>query len=171
MKYTQEEVMQYVEEEDVKFIRMAFCDVFGRQRNVAVMADELPRAFTHGIAFDASAIPGFDGEVRSDLFLHPDPSTLTELPWRPHTGRVAHMFCDFNIRTEHLIRLIPAVSLRTQWNTPRSSATLFPSALRWNFIFSSLTMRENQRRNHMIWQVTWMWPRRTKGKMCVGKSA
>ena len=94
MKYTQEEVIQYVEEEDVKFIRMAFCDVYGRQRNVAVMADELPRAFTHGIAFDASAIPGFDGEVRSDLFLHPDPSTLTELPWRPHTGRVAHMFCD-----------------------------------------------------------------------------
>ena len=41
MKYTQEEVIQYVEEEDVKFIRMAFCDVHGRQRNVAVMADEL----------------------------------------------------------------------------------------------------------------------------------
>ncbi len=94
MKYTQEEVMQYVEEEDVKFIRMAFCDIHGRARNVAVMADELPRAFTHGVAFDASAIPGFDGEVRSDLLLHPEPSTLTELPWRPHTGRVAHMFCD-----------------------------------------------------------------------------
>ena len=94
MKYTREEVLQYVEEEDVKFIRMAFCDVYGRARNVAVMADELPRAFAHGIAFDASAIPGFDGEARSDLFLHPDPSTLTELPWRPRTGRVAHMFCD-----------------------------------------------------------------------------
>ncbi|MBQ9413196.1 MAG: glutamine synthetase [Oscillospiraceae bacterium] len=94
MKYTQEEVIQYVEEEDVKFIRMAFCDVYGHQRNVAVMADELPRAFAHGVAFDASAIPGFDGGVRSDLLLHPDASTLTELPWRPHTGRVAHMFCD-----------------------------------------------------------------------------
>ena len=94
MNYTPDEVMQYVMEEDVKFIRMAFCDVYGRQRNVAVMASELPRAFEHGIAIDASAIPGFDGEVRSDLFLHPDASTLTELPWRPHTGRVAHMFCD-----------------------------------------------------------------------------
>ena len=94
MKYTQEEVMQYVEEEDVKFIRMAFCDIFGRQHNVAVMVDELPRAFSQGIAFDSSAIPGFGGEVRSDLFLRPDSSTLTELPWRPHTGRVAHMFCN-----------------------------------------------------------------------------
>ena len=94
MKYTREEVIQYVREEDVKFIRMAFCDVYGRQRNVAVMADELPRAFSHGVAFDASAIPGFGREVRSDLFLRPDASTLTELPWRPHTGRVAHMFCN-----------------------------------------------------------------------------
>ena len=94
MKLTPEEVLEYVREEDVKFIRLAFCDVFGRQRNIAVMANELQRAFDVGIAFDASAIDGFGGEVRSDLFLHPDASTLTQLPWRPQHGGVAHMFCD-----------------------------------------------------------------------------
>ena len=94
MNYSADEVMQYVLEEDVKFVRMAFCDVYGRQRNVAIMAGELPRAFGHGIAFDASAVPGFDMDARSDLFLRPDPSTLKELPWRPQHGRVAHMFCD-----------------------------------------------------------------------------
>ncbi len=94
MNYTADEVMQYVSEEDVKFVRMAFCDVYGKQRNVAIMAAELPRAFDHGIAFDASAIPGFDMDVRSDLFLRPNPATLKELPWRPQHGRVAHMFCD-----------------------------------------------------------------------------
>lgn len=94
MNYTPNEVMQYVQEEDVKFVRMAFCDIYGRQRNVAIMASELPRAFAHGIAFDASAIEGFDMDVRSDLFLRPDPTTLRELPWRPQTGRVAHMFCS-----------------------------------------------------------------------------
>ena len=36
MKYTKDEVMQYVAEEDVKFIRLAFCDVFGRQKNISV---------------------------------------------------------------------------------------------------------------------------------------
>ena len=61
MKYTPEEVLQFVAEEDVKFIRLAFCDVYGKQRNIAVMADELPRAFAQGIAFDASAIDGFGG--------------------------------------------------------------------------------------------------------------
>ncbi len=94
MNYTPDEVMEYVSEEDVKFVRMAFCDVFGRQRNVAIMAGELPRAFGHGIAFDASAVRGFDMDARSDLFLRPNADTLKELPWRPQSGRVAHMFCD-----------------------------------------------------------------------------
>jgi len=94
MKFTQDEVMQYVEETDVKFIRLAFCDVYGKQKNVAIMPPELRRAFTEGIAIDASSIAGFGGEVRSDLLLLPDPATLTALPWRPQSGRVVHMFCD-----------------------------------------------------------------------------
>ena len=71
MKYSQEEVIQYTQEEDVKFIRLAFCDVFGKQKNIAIMPDELPRAFEYGISFDASAIAGFGDEVYSDLLLHP----------------------------------------------------------------------------------------------------
>ncbi|MBR3641018.1 MAG: glutamine synthetase [Oscillibacter sp.] len=93
MKYTEQEVRQYVEQEDVKFIRLAFCDVFGRQKNLAILPGELDRAFSFGIPFDASAIPGFGGEVRSDLILHPDPATLSSLPWHPENGRVARMFC------------------------------------------------------------------------------
>ena len=94
MKYSKEEVMQYVAEEDVKFIRLAFCDVFGKQKNISIMPEELPRAFEHGIAFDASAIAGFGGETHSDLFLHPEPETLTWLPWRPEHGKVVRMFCS-----------------------------------------------------------------------------
>ncbi len=94
MKYTAEEVIQYVREEDVKFIRLAFCDIYGKQKNISIMPSELPRAFADGIAFDASAIRGFGDEARSDLMLHPDPSTLTVLPWRPEHGRVVRMFCS-----------------------------------------------------------------------------
>ena len=96
MKYTPEEVMQFVQEEDVKFIRLAFCDVYGKQHNVAIMPSELKRAFAFGIAIDASAIDGFGGEVRSDLLLHPDASTLIQLPWRPEQGKVVRMFCDIS---------------------------------------------------------------------------
>ena len=79
--YSYDEVMTFVEEEDVKFIRLAFCDVHGRQKNISIMPSELKRAFTEGISFDASAVPGFGNVVKSDLFLHPDPSTLSVLPW------------------------------------------------------------------------------------------
>lgn len=96
MKYSKQEVMQYVEEEDVKFIRLAFCDVFGKQKNVSIMPEELPRAFEYGIAFDASAIAGFGDESRSDLLLHPDAETLMILPWRPEHGRVVRMFCSIS---------------------------------------------------------------------------
>ena len=92
MKYSKEEVLQYVQEEDVKFIRLAFCDVFGKQKNISIMPDELPRAFEHGIAFDASAVAGFGDEAKSDLLLHPEPETLMPLPWRPEHGRVIQMF-------------------------------------------------------------------------------
>lgn len=94
MKYTADEIIQYAREENVKFVRLAFCDVYGRQKNISVMASELERAFRSGIAIDASAIPGFGGEVRSDMLLHPDPGTLAELPWRPENGKVVRLFCD-----------------------------------------------------------------------------
>ncbi len=94
MKYSREEVVQFVIEEEVKFIRLAFCDVFGKQKNISILSEELDRAFTFGIAIDASSIEGFGGELHSDLFLHPDPSTLAVLPWRPEHGKVVRMFCD-----------------------------------------------------------------------------
>lgn len=96
MNYSAQEVMQYAREADVKMIRLAFCDVYGKQKNIVIMPRELERAFGFGIAIDASAIAGFGGAVRSDLILHPDPATLTLLPWRPETGKVVRMFCDIS---------------------------------------------------------------------------
>lgn len=94
MKYSAQEVIQYINEEDVKFIRLAFCDVFGKQKNVSIMSSEISRAFEYGIAIDASAVEGFGDETNSDLLLHPDPETLAVLPWRPEHGRVVRMFCS-----------------------------------------------------------------------------
>ncbi len=94
MNYSTEEILQYIDEEDVKFIRLAFCDVFGKQKNVSVMSGEAKRAFSEGIAFDGSAIEGFGSDVRSDLFLVPDPSTISVLPWRPEHGKVVRVYCS-----------------------------------------------------------------------------
>ena len=94
MIYTADEVFDFVEQEDVKFIRLTFCDTHGKQKNISILPSELKRAFEDGISFDASAIRGFGGEEKSDLLLFPDPSTLNILPWRPSHGKVVRMFCD-----------------------------------------------------------------------------
>lgn len=92
--YTESEVLDYVNEEGVKFVRLAFFDLSGQQKNISIMADQLPRAFKEGINFDASSVKDFETPEKSDLFLHPEASTLSVLPWRPNTGKVVRMFCD-----------------------------------------------------------------------------
>ena len=94
MNYTVEEIMEYIEEEDVKFIRLAFRDAFGVQKNISVMPSEMHKAFYDGIAINARSIQGFEDCDEPVLFLKPDPSTLAVLPWRPDNGRVIRMFCD-----------------------------------------------------------------------------
>ncbi|MCL1963838.1 MAG: glutamine synthetase family protein [Firmicutes bacterium] len=91
---TANEVLGFVKENDVKFIRLGFCDIFGLQKNIAIMADELQTAFENGVSFDAHAIRGFRDVRQSELLLFPDPSTLSVLPWRPGPGRVARLYCD-----------------------------------------------------------------------------
>ncbi len=93
MNITQQEVIRFVEENDVKFIRLAFCDLYGRLKNISIQPGELNRAFEGCIPFDAAAVRGF-ADVGGDLHLIPDPTTLSVLPWRPQSGRVIRLFCD-----------------------------------------------------------------------------
>ena len=94
LQYTKEEVIDFIESEGVRFIRLAFCDVYGNQKNIAIVPEQLQRAFEEGMPFDGSSICGFTDECNSDLFLFPIPSTLTILPWRSTSGKVVRMFCD-----------------------------------------------------------------------------
>ena len=88
-----EDIRQLLAEYEVKFIRLAFCDIFGRQKNIAIMADELEHALEHGVSFDASAINGFLNINESDLLLFPDLDTFSILPWRPSDRGVARFYC------------------------------------------------------------------------------
>ena len=93
MNQTEQELMKYIEEEDVKFIRLTFCDIYGVQKNISIQRGELARAFDKGIGIDASYLDGFGGDYGKDIWLHPEPDTITILPWRPEHGRVVRMFC------------------------------------------------------------------------------
>lgn len=89
-----QDVLGFFDENDVKFVRLAFLDLFGRLKNVAVQPDLLAQAFESGVPFDATAIDGFACEQEGDLLLRPDPNTLCILPWRPQASRVCRLLCD-----------------------------------------------------------------------------
>lgn len=94
MEYKENEVLQYIEENDVKFIKLFFTDIFGTTKSISAQPGELRKAFRKGISFDASAVKGFLNASTSDLFIVPEAATLSVLPWRPQHGRVVRFFCD-----------------------------------------------------------------------------
>ena len=79
MSFSPKEILKFVEENDVKFIRLTFCDISGSLKNVAIMPNELERAFQYGIPFDASCINDrcSDSAARSRYFDPLDSSVET----------------------------------------------------------------------------------------------
>ncbi|MCX7709769.1 MAG: type I glutamate--ammonia ligase [Clostridia bacterium] len=93
-KYTREDIVRIVHEQDVKFIRLQFTDIFGILKNVAITAEQLEKALDNKCMFDGSSIEGFVRIEESDMYLRPDPNTFVIFPWRPQTGKVARLICD-----------------------------------------------------------------------------
>lgn len=105
MFYSEEEVLDFINNNDVKFIRLSFCDVKGTQKNISIMPSQFNKALLSGIAIDASYINGFDSEDKRELFLFPDINTLSLLPWRPSQGRVVRFYCDIKYPDGKLFEL------------------------------------------------------------------
>ncbi len=92
--YTKEDIIRICKEQDVKFIRLQFVDIFGILKNVAITVDQLEVALNNEIMFDGSSIEGFVRIEESDMYLRPDFNTFTIFPWRPSPNRVARLICD-----------------------------------------------------------------------------
>lgn len=93
-KYTKADIMRLVEENDVRFIRLQFTDVFGQLKNMAITKSQLKKAMDNQCMFDGSSIDGFARIEESDMYLYPDLDTFAIFPWRPQQGKVARFICD-----------------------------------------------------------------------------
>lgn len=93
MIYSENEILQYIEENDVKFVKLTFCGLDGKLKNISVLSSETAAVFERGIRITAGKINGFGAAGGRDIFLFPDAGTMTLLPWRPQQGRVIRMFC------------------------------------------------------------------------------
>ena len=94
MKRNKEEVIRTVKDENIKSIRLAFCDVFGRLKNITITPEELGEAFHNGVPINAASVKDFGEGIFCDLYLHPEPETFSLLPWQPEDDRVARLFCN-----------------------------------------------------------------------------
>ena len=92
--YTKEDIIRTVREEDIKFIRLQFTDIFGQLKNVAITASQIEKAVNDQIMFDGSSIEGFVRIDESDQYLYPDLKSFRIFPWRPQHGKVARLICD-----------------------------------------------------------------------------
>lgn len=82
---TADEVVKYIDEEDVEFIDIRFCDLPGVMQHFNVPAGGFDaEAIASGQLFDGSSIRGFQAIHESDMKLIPDLSTAYVDPFREH---------------------------------------------------------------------------------------
>lgn len=93
-KYSKEDIVRLVEENDVKFIRLQFTDILGTLKNVAITRSQLQKALDNKCMFDGSSIEGFVRIEESDMYLRPDLNSFVIFPWEQRSGNVARLICD-----------------------------------------------------------------------------
>ena len=93
-KYSRDDVIRIVREENVHFIRMQFTDIFGQLKNVTLPSSQIEKAVDGQIMFDGSSIEGYTRIEESDQYLRPDLDTFAILPWDQECGISARMICD-----------------------------------------------------------------------------
>lgn len=92
--YSKESIIKFVADNDVRFIRLQFTDIFGSCKNVAITQSQLQKALDNKCMFDGSSIEGFVRIEESDMYLYPDLSTFMLYPWQSEKNNVARIICD-----------------------------------------------------------------------------
>ena len=89
------DVIKTAREREVRWIRLAFVDIAGIEKNITIPFSELEHALDGKVTFDGGSIDGFIREEELDMALRPDPATFAVLPWTLGSGAVeARMLCD-----------------------------------------------------------------------------
>jgi len=77
----------------VKWIRLAFVDIAGIEKNITIPVSELERAMNGRVTFDGGSIDGFIREEELDMLLRPDPATFAILRGRSRAARPKRACC------------------------------------------------------------------------------
>jgi len=92
--YSKDDIRQMAKDENVKFLRLMFTDLFGTIKNVEVPISQLGKLLDNKLMFDGSSIDGFVRIEESDMYLYPDLSTWMIFPWSTERGKIARVICE-----------------------------------------------------------------------------
>lgn len=94
-QFTRDDIKGFINEYNIKFIKLQFVDINGQVKNISIPSEQIDKALNNEIMLDGSSIKGFRSIETSDMFFHPDINSFQILPWREHNGiNSARLICD-----------------------------------------------------------------------------
>jgi glutamine synthetase len=90
---SKEEILARVDAEGIKFINLQFVDVMGIVKSVTIPSSVFGHVIDGGQWIDGSSIAGFTRIAESDMYLIPDLSTYTAIPWEQDPYPTARVIC------------------------------------------------------------------------------
>jgi glutamine synthetase len=116
------DVIRLAREQNVRFVRLVFADIFGVSKNVSIPIDELDAALDGRVTFDGGSIDGFVRGEELDMLLRPDLATFAIYPWRAAgDAHEARLICDIAMPDGSPFEGCPRTTLR---RTIESASTL-----------------------------------------------
>ncbi|MGC8612425.1 MAG: type I glutamate--ammonia ligase [Mesoaciditoga sp.] len=88
----EEDLLKVIKEKNVKILRLQFTDLDGTLKQVSVPTSDIKRVLDGKVMFDGSSVEGFARIQESDMYLRPDLSTFTLIPWED--SKSARIICD-----------------------------------------------------------------------------
>ncbi|MEM2874620.1 MAG: glutamine synthetase family protein [Candidatus Hadarchaeales archaeon] len=128
-----EEIMQAVKKEGVRFVQMQFTDILGTVKNVTIPATKLGKALDEGIFFDGSSVLGYATIEESDMRLKPDPNTFVIIPWTEDSMKTARMVCNVYDHEGNRFEGDPRFALERVMKAAREKGWVFYTAPEYEF--------------------------------------
>ena len=90
---TAETILKRIDEEDIEFVDLRFCDTLGKEQHVSLPSTVVDEdLFEEGKMFDGSSVSGWKGINESDMVLMPDVETAVNDPFAENNTLILR--CD-----------------------------------------------------------------------------
>ncbi len=121
-------VIQYIQQENIKYARLMFTDINGILKSFSVSTKNIETALANGQYFDGSSITGMGRIEEGDMIAIPDPSTFAVIPWGTKELSFCRFICDIYLPNNKPYEGDPRFILKSAMKTARSEGFIYKCA-------------------------------------------